>query len=95
MLLVLGQVWLALLFQSEVEGTLLMTIEALHWYACILDYQPCPSGLDKGYSVCKLTLRVMNPKTLLSTKSHMTIMPIAVCDHHLCRICVRKYSLIS
>ena len=63
MLLVPGQVWLAVLFQSEVEGTLLMTIEALHLYACILDYQPYPSGLDEAYSICKLTLRVMKPKT--------------------------------
>lgn len=76
MLLVPRQVGLAVLLQSEVKGMLLMTTEALlrvHIGLPAVSY----CWLDEEYSICKMALHVMKPKTSIPTKA-MTIMPIAM-----------------
>ena len=76
MLLVPRQVGLAVLLQPEVKGMLLMTTEAslcVHIESLAVSY----CWLDEKYSICKMTLHVMEAKTSIPTKA-MTIMPIAM-----------------
>lgn len=65
MLLVPGQVRLAMLFQPEVEGTSLTTIEALGRVHIWISAVP----LSQEYSICRVSLHIMKPKTLILTKA--------------------------
>ena len=77
MLLVPGQIGLTLLFQSEVEEVLLITIEALVRVHIGLAAVPV-HWLHEKYSICISALHVMSPETLIFTNVNMTILPIAL-----------------